>query len=73
MIQQIERNDGKSPHAMDVVGEKQHGKEASRSKAELPPVGLSDAMREKLETAIKSPDRTNTLPVPERKLGLELG
>jgi conjugative relaxase-like TrwC/TraI family protein len=34
--------------------------------------GMSDELKAKIETVPKVPDRTNTLPVPERKISLDL-
>jgi hypothetical protein len=71
VIQQIERNDGKTAHAFEIACDKAN-EPAPHQKAELPPIGLSDEMRKNIQSPIKEPDRTNTLPVPEKKLGLNL-
>jgi conjugative relaxase-like TrwC/TraI family protein len=71
VIEQIERNDGNKPHATTLV-EPERQNPTGLAKAELPPVGLSDELREKLQSSAKEPDLTNTLPVPQKQLGLEL-
>lgn len=71
VIEQIERNDGKHVDALALVAERPDGR-TEITRAELPPIGLSDEMRQNIQSPIKEPDRTNTLPVPEKKLGLDL-
>jgi conjugative relaxase-like TrwC/TraI family protein len=72
VIQQIERNDGKAPHATEIAGDAVQTKETQALKPELPPLGIDNALREKLAALSKEADRTNTLPVPQKQLGLEL-
>jgi hypothetical protein len=71
VIQKIERNDGKHVDAFDLAAERSEGR-TETTKAELPPIGLSDEMRKHIQSPIREPDRTNRLPVPEKKLGLDL-
>jgi hypothetical protein len=47
-------------------------KETQALKPELPPLAIDDALREKLAALSKEADRTNTLAVPQKQLGLEL-
>jgi TrwC relaxase len=72
VIQKIERNDGKAPHATEIVGDAVQTIKTQALKPELPPLGIDDALREKLAALSKEADRTNTLPVPQKQLGLEL-
>jgi conjugative relaxase-like TrwC/TraI family protein len=80
VIQQIERNDGQAAHAVDVDGSLRtmHDRPTdtlaspSTTKAELPPLGIDDALKAKLAALQPPPDKTNTLPVPQKQLGLEL-
>lgn len=67
VIEQIERNNGTRHHATELADEP--GKTSVRS--QLPPVGLPAEMLAKIEGA-KENDKVNSLPVPERKLGLDL-
>jgi hypothetical protein len=70
VIEQIECNDGIEPHAMTLAGAEEH-KRDSPAKSELPPIGLNDGMREQI-TASQEKDRTNSWPLPQKQLGLEL-
>jgi hypothetical protein len=72
VIQQIERNDGKAPHATEIKEDAVQAKEAQALKPELPPLGIDNALREKLAALSKEADSTNTLPVRQKQLGLEL-
>lgn len=69
---QLDRTPGNKSSALETVGK------VSVDPIQRTPIGIpihggmSDALKAKIEAVPKAPDRANTLPVPERKLGLDL-
>jgi conjugative relaxase-like TrwC/TraI family protein len=71
---QLDKSPGNKTSALEVTGQitVDPGKTIKTEKDGLPPVGITDALREKLAAVQTPPDRTNTLPVPQKQLGLDL-
>lgn len=69
---QLDRNAGNKTSALETVGKLTVDSQI-RSQPGIPMHGgMSDGLKAKIEAVPKAPDRTNTVPVPERKLGLDL-
>lgn len=67
VTEQIDRNDGKTSHVLDIAADSGKGE---KHPASLPTVGPDNALLAKIEPAKDA--KINSLPVPERKLGLDL-
>jgi conjugative relaxase-like TrwC/TraI family protein len=68
---QLDRTPGNKTSALETVGALDVDPKRSITPVQLPPIGLSDELLAKL-SAVPTPDHTNTLPVPEKKISLDL-
>jgi hypothetical protein len=71
---QLDRTRGNKNSAIETVGklDVDPQKVGSPIKNMRETLAMSDAWRDKLAAVPTPPDRTNTLPLPEKQLGLEL-
>ncbi len=69
---QLDRNPGNKTSALETIGKLSVDSQPKAPVGIPMHGGMSDELKAKIEAVPKAPDRTNTLPVPERKLGLDL-
>jgi hypothetical protein len=69
---QLDRNPGNKTSALETVGKLSVDAKATNALSIPMHGGMSDELKAKIEAVPKTPDRTNTLPVPERKISLDL-